>query len=168
MNEAGRKTLTAAKQLSKEDALLEALELCNQLIENQPNSYEGYELRSSIFRRLGDLDKALWDLDHVIELLPTSAAPHFRKGRYLMMLSRCGDAAKEFSEAEALDDGYFGDVIFFYRAEAFLRMGEYDKCLQDCRSMRSDYSEHNFFGHRDRSRIEIERDALARRSCIGA
>ena len=161
MDHALEKELEYIEGLSKRGLHEDAFGLCQKLLDAYPNFYKIYEVRSSIFRRIGDFERAIEDIDQVLRLAPSTAAPYFRKGRYLMLLERYRDAAVEFTNAIKFDNGYFGDTLLFYRAEALLRVGSYEKCLKDCRGMRSNYSESSFFGHRTRTRTEIENDALA-------
>lgn len=153
--------LKEAEELSKKDLHDEALVICSAIIEQHPDSFRAYEIRSSIFRRTGDLKRAVEDISHVIRLNPTSAAPLFRRGRYRMAEGHLKGAIEDFSNAMTLDSGYFGDALRLYRAEAFLRSGRYAKAISDCEAMSTNYGERNFFGHEHRSRADIDADARA-------
>ena len=78
------------------------------------------------------------------------------------MLSKAYEAAAEdFSKALELDDGYFGDTLLFYRAEALLRCNDYEGALKDCKAMKANHVEHFFLGYQKRDRNDIANDASA-------
>ena len=158
------RNLRIVEELLNACKLNEALQLCDRQVREYPNEYHAYELRSSIHRRMRDYPRAIEDLNRVIELEPKSAAPHFRKARYLMSINHYNEAVPELSKALELDDGYFGDTILFYRAEALLRCSDYFGALRDCKAMKENYSEPYFLGRGTRSRGDIETEAKVRLS----
>lgn len=156
------RTLRTAEALFKSRNYSEALDLCTKILSSNPNLYEAFELRSSIRRQMGDTAGAIGDLDEVIRLMPDSSAPHFRKGRYLLSSGRPEDAVREFTKAESLDRGYFGETILFYRAEAQLRSRNYIGAIEDCDRVSKDFFERHFFGYDLRTVAEIRADALSK------
>lgn len=152
-------TLRQAERMSKEGFFEDALELCNKFINEHPNSHEAYETRSSVFRRENKLDQAIADACEVIKLKPNSPAPYFRRGCLKMSLGDNESAIEDFSNTITLDNGYFGDAAFFYRAEAYLRCAQYQKAIEDCAMIKSDYFEMYFYGHHRRSKLDIIEDA---------
>jgi tetratricopeptide (TPR) repeat protein len=151
--------LEKAKTLAKLGLESEALPLCDSVVAAYPDAHLGYEVRSSILDRLGEYRRAIADVSNVIRLQPDQAGPLFRRGRYLLASGDCKAAAVDFSVAMKFDNGYFGDALHFYRAEALLRCKDYEGALRDCGAMKSDYSERSFFGHAKRSRQDIENAA---------
>lgn len=154
--------IKAAETLFKNGAYTEALDLCTELLKASPDSYQAFELRSSIRHRLGDTVGAIDDIDEILRLMPQSSAPHFRKGRYLLASGQPEEAISEFTKAEKLDNGYFGESIFFYRAEAQLRSGDYLGAINDCDKVSKGFFERDFFGYKRRTVDEIRSDARSR------
>jgi tetratricopeptide (TPR) repeat protein len=97
--------LESVKRLTGSGAHQQALRLLDRMVETFPERYEAYELRSSVNRKMGNLEASIGDLDHVIRLMPNSATPHFRKGRYLCAMHLFGDAAHAFTKSIELDSG---------------------------------------------------------------
>lgn len=151
-----------AEDLLRVGRAAEALDICTSIIEQHPDSFRAYEVRSSIHRSAGDLDGALADISNVVRLRPDNAAPLFRRGRYQMMKGRNAEAVSDFSKAITLDSGYFGESLHFYRAEAYLRMGRFSDALEDCRAVSANYFEQGFFGHSRRTKADIEAEAKLR------
>ena len=142
-------TLSLVNNLYKKKKYDDALKLCNVLMEEQNESYELFELRSSVFARLNQTEAAIEDLDRVIELMPNNSAPHFRKARYLMKVERNNEAVYHLSEAENMDNGYFGETIFFIRAIAHLRQKKYDDALNDVNKISNDFDQtFGIFGYK--------------------
>ena len=154
-------SLTRARALLQRGQYGDALAICNRIVGSHPDEYEAYELRSSIHRGMDNLEASIADIDRVILLVPNSAAPHFRKGRYLGLMSRYAEAVPEFTRAIELDVGYFGETILFHRAEALLQSRDYEGALRDCQRLNPDHTERHFYGYSQRGREDIEREAKA-------
>lgn len=154
--------LKSAESLSIKGLNSDALELCNRVISRSQENYEAYELRSSIFRKLGDLNNAVEDIGRVIQLMPKNASPYFRRGRYLLKLGENKAAILDFTKAIELDNGYFGEALRFYRAEALLRCNDFEGAIRDCEAMANNYSVSYFDGYGQRSRDDIELAARER------
>lgn len=133
----------------------EALEICNGVVAEFPDNYLGYEQRSVVFRSLGDLRRAISDISTVVDLLPSSASPRFRRARFLIEQGDCEAAIEDLSRAVELDNGYFGETLLFYRAEAKLRIFDFMGALTDAGKIDAAYCERYFFGHASRTPADI-------------
>lgn len=151
--------LLRAKELSRNGNYQEALNICSKFIEENFECYEGYEARSAIYFRQGSHDEALADIAKVIELVPNKPSPYFRRGRWRIKIGDNAGAAADFSKVIELDDGYFGETAYFYRAEAYLRCKEYDKAIEDCEKVSGDFCEVHFYGYERRTTQDIIENA---------
>ena len=59
-------SLQEIKQEYSEKRFEEALNLSNKAIEEYPESYEFYQIRSCIFHRMGNFDNAFIDIDTLL------------------------------------------------------------------------------------------------------
>lgn len=159
MNRAFEDALAEAQKLTHDGHHADAMIICNELIDLNPDKYQAFELRSSIYRKLNDFSASVLDIDKVIALIPDSAAPHFRKGRYLTTMGRLNEAVEAFTKAIELDNGYFGETLYFYRAEVLLQLRDYKGALYDCQYVAPNYTERCFNGQPSRTRGDIEREA---------
>lgn len=117
-----------------------ALDTCNLLLAEYPDSYEVYELRSSVHFRTSNYTKAFSDLDLVISLVPNDPSPYFRKGRWMLNIGDYEGAISNFTEVINWNSDYFKEAAFYLRALSYLKIKEYVKCLNDCNQVSDGYS----------------------------
>jgi tetratricopeptide (TPR) repeat protein len=155
LNNSHKNKLCLAENLAEQGRYDQALQLLGVVVNDFPDCYAAYEARSVIYYQQKELKLSILDISKVIELNPDSAAPLFRRGRYYLSADDPASAEKDFSRAIEKDNGYFGQTLRFYRAEARLRLGDLRGARRDCADVNSDYFEMYFFGHKKRSVSDI-------------
>ncbi len=124
---------------ARQGDLYEALEICNCLIFEFPNSYEGYQKRSEVFRQMGDYQSAFRDLETVIEYLPDEPAPYFRRGRWKLDLGQYNEAIRDFTTVIDFGSDYFFEAAYFFRALSNYYCRKFEQALSDCEYVSKDY-----------------------------
>ncbi|MDH5179692.1 MAG: tetratricopeptide repeat protein [Gammaproteobacteria bacterium] len=124
-----------------------ALAYATAAINKDKNNYEGYEKRSEILFSKRRLFKAQLDNTRVSKFKPLSASPHFRRGFRKIECTNYNDAAFALSKALKLDNGYFRDTAYFYRAWCYLKLGIISKAKSDLDMVPDNYSEPYFFSN---------------------
>ena len=120
----------------------EAINICNELIQNYPNKYGAYNYRSFIYLSINQYDKALEDIDKAIGLVDHNKdfeqLPYMYERKadiYEAMLK--SDNAREFKEKEL--EAYTNvikrkpndPVIYTLRGHLYDDLGEYQKAIAD-------------------------------------
>jgi tetratricopeptide (TPR) repeat protein/serine/threonine protein kinase len=95
----------------------------------RPDHAHAYYCRSNAYRNLGELDKALADLNQAIELAPKSALAWYGRGVVLGRLGRPREALADFSNAIGLDPG--NAQAWYSRGVAYNALHQYEKSLAD-------------------------------------
>jgi tetratricopeptide (TPR) repeat protein len=124
--------LTRAEDLVEEGELEEATQMLDELLETNPDSIEALNLRASVFRELGDYDRALADALEAAKLSPTSAYLWFNAG---LIENDRGDqemAVGFFTRALELDPEY--GAAFYCRGATRFFMGAYFHAYRDYRA----------------------------------
>lgn len=80
----------------------EAIDHLNYLAEKYTDSVEVFVARAGLEREYGQLDAALFDWDHVLELSPTTPDYHLSRIEILILLNRKAEARKALRALEAL------------------------------------------------------------------
>ena len=85
--------------------------------------------RALLYRVHDQPEKALADLDHVLEIDPTNINAHYARGAVLYGLEKFAEAEQTFSDCIALDPSLA--TAYFNRAHARMRMGSREKACAD-------------------------------------
>lgn len=117
----------------------EALQICNNIISEFPDYYEGYEKRSYIFHQMGDHENAFKDIEEVIRIVPGEPAPFFKRGRWKLNLGLYNEAIDNFTKVIDFGSDYFIDAAYFFRAIANFYIKKYEKALSDCDNVPDKY-----------------------------
>jgi tetratricopeptide (TPR) repeat protein len=122
------------------------LELTNQLVEQHPDDAHAYFARHQAWKRLGQLDLALADVDKSLSLKDRHSA-HDARGLVLHGLGRYREAIDAYDRSERLDPtqwkGGFGPL---FRADCYARLGQEAAALADCDTMPDDHWTPGLFG----------------------
>lgn len=130
--------LEQAAEKSKQGDYDATLVLYHNLLSDFPGEYEIYEARSEFFFRMNDYENAFSDLENVIKLMPNEIAPIFRRGRWNLKLGNYQKTVVDMSKVITERGEYFIDTAYFFRAEAFFYLHEYEKALLDCEHIPND------------------------------
>jgi len=158
------KELRKALEYSEKKSYPEAIRLLTKIIQEYPNSIEGYRERSYVYALMKEWDKALLDISTVINLDSKNAAGYFTRGRWLLSIDNTSDAATDFSTVLMIEresgSSYFSEAAYFFRSLAYLNMELYEKALEDISKVRDNFTVH--FKGCLRSKREIEDNAKSK------
>jgi uncharacterized protein YacL (UPF0231 family) len=124
----------------------EALGICDWLIEDSATAVAGYRERSTVKELMGDSKAAIADLYKVIESGTVEPADFHALGILLLKNGDTVAAVENFTLA--IDHGvqqkfnYYKDSSLLFRAEAFLKLTEYENALKDASNLPESYVVH--------------------------
>jgi len=135
--------IAKAKQMAENDHT-GALSLANELAEKNPNEMKVWILRGYLHELSDDYDEAVVDLTRAIEINPMEPRLFYSRGRYRFALSDDRLAIDDFTKGLELCDRYkkddYREELFFWRAEALLRLGKKREALSDLAHVPGDYT----------------------------
>lgn len=133
----------------------EYLALANELIRLEPDNPDGYWARYMAYKKLGQYELALADVDKVLsheqEWLVYEA-----RGNVLRALGRYREALDSYNRAEAVDPkGWYGGFGRLFRAECHARLGNEKAALEDCAALRDDHWTPGLLGAPEGNKQEV-------------
>ena len=155
-------------KLLKSKKHAEALDMCNQALKESPHSPETNFIMARVQTRLENFDKAAAYYNKAAKYQTDSKA----LCKYYWCLGEMLFDNKKFIKSivyftEALNTGYvyFKSSSFFYRADAYLSLEQYQKALDDLLCIEGDMLLYNSKGKREKSAMIAEaRAGVARRN----
>lgn len=143
MNNVRRKLDRAYQIASKNRDYEGALQICNQIITENPAMTEGLNTRARIYELMDELEQAISDISAVIEIEPSQPDYYFNRGRWHLAIGRLNEAVKDQTKVLEIgkhnDFHYYDESAFFFRALAFLRLSMFEKALADCVNVGDDF-----------------------------
>lgn len=127
--------LVEINRLSEAGKDEEVVALAGKRLGRSPDCRETRVLRATALEMLKKLDEAIDDWTAVMLIDPDDAAPYYARGTLHFRRRRYAQALADFNRAEALDDGYFAEVIHIDRGWCHLRLGDLEKAEDDVRSI---------------------------------
>ena len=122
------------------------LQLTNALVDQHPNDAHAYFVRHQAWKRLGQPDLALADVDRSLALKDRYNV-HEARGLILPGLGRYPEAIAAYDRAEQMEptqwQGGFGPL---FRADCYARLGDEAAALADCDTMPDDHWTPGLFG----------------------
>ena len=116
-----------------------ALSICQTYLRGHPDDALGLFYRQQAWERLGELRKALADLDRMINLDPDSHTYSMR-GRLRHKMKDYAGAVDDFTRARELDDREWRTSFGpHFRANSLARLGRLDEALADCAFIPDDH-----------------------------
>ena len=129
------------RRLVSEGRSDQALTECDGRIAADPQEPMLYRARAYARAQARLLLEAIDDLSIVVDLDPGEPRDYFTRGRYRLMLGdnsgAVADLTKTLDLSRELASEYYVDEAYLYRAEAHLRLRDYDRALEDIRSART-------------------------------
>jgi tetratricopeptide (TPR) repeat protein len=116
------------------------LQIVNEWIEENPRNSHAYFERHFAWMKLGDPQRALDDLNMVIQLDPEPVA--FRsRGQVYRHLGEYGKALENLDRAEAIDPAQWTEDAFglLFQADCHARLGNEAAALAYCARLRDDF-----------------------------
>jgi tetratricopeptide (TPR) repeat protein len=119
------------------------LRIVNGWIEQNPQNSHAYFDRHSAWMSIGEPQRALADLNKVIELRNHPGAMSFMaRGEVYRHLGRHQEALEDFDRAETIDPADWQDGIVFgllYQADSHARLGNEAAALNCCARLPNDF-----------------------------
>jgi len=131
------------KQLDKSGRDQEAMSLANELVARHSDKAQAWLLRGHLHALGKDYAGASADLTRAIEI--NALEPHFflSRGKYRFLGGENALAVEDFSKGLELSDyhrnDYYRETLYFWRAEALLKLGRRSEALSDLAHVRDDF-----------------------------
>lgn len=109
------------------------LEIVNEWLQENPRNSRAYFKRHYVWSQLGEPQRALDDLDKVIELNPTQAA-FFARGMVYRQLGDHENGLADFHRGEMLNKKEWQDheIPLFFQADSYAQVGDEANALDCC------------------------------------
>ncbi|XP_077869917.1 LOW QUALITY PROTEIN: dnaJ homolog subfamily C member 3-like [Saccoglossus kowalevskii] len=121
--------LELGKQLLAAGQLADALSHYNAAIDGDPENYQSYFRRATVYLAMGKSKTALPDLDKCIQLKPDFTAARTSRANVLMKQGKLDSAKKDY---EAIHCPWYIDLRN-KRADCYLKTGQTRKAIDDIR-----------------------------------
>ena len=135
--------LHEALSLAKQNRFDEAIGICNSYIERHPKQRVGYEKRAHVYSITNELHKAIYDIDKIENLGLLNSGDYFYRGRWKLMVDDYNGAIDDLTlsieDESKKNESYYSESSFFYRALAYLFVGNKNKVARDCVHVRDDF-----------------------------
>ena len=135
--------LKSAYDLARKSQYDQALEICDWLIEEKTTEVAGYRERAAIKEHMDDLDGAIGDLKEVISRFDKEPADFHALGLLLLQSGATTEAIEAFGQAislgEELENHYYTDSSYLFRAEARLKLNDPEEALVDVERLPDGY-----------------------------
>jgi tetratricopeptide (TPR) repeat protein len=140
------------------------LDIVNRWIEETPDDPDGYFDRHFVWLELGELERALEDMNRVIALKPTQIDLRCR-GNVFRRLGDYAKAAEDYETAEALDPAQWEDdaIPLLFQADVHAALGDVFAALDCCNRLPDEFWTPGPFGLPPGDKAEIA-DELKRRA----
>lgn len=114
--------------------------IVNEWLDENPANFHAYFDRHFAWMKIGEPQRALEDLNKVIELDPSMAA-FFARALVHRHLGQYEQALQDFDRGEAIDRGQWEEDVFglFYQADTHARLGDEAAALAYCARLPDDF-----------------------------
>jgi len=151
--------VSRAKELARRNDPDNAMDLANDLIERYPKEAKVWSLRGYMHGRLGNHSGAVSDLTRAIEINDNDPYLFFSRGADRFELGDDQLAVDDFTRALDLCDSQqrqdYAETLLFWRAEAWLRLGNAQRALSDLTGVRDGFS---FWTYKLRTKADLLAD----------
>lgn len=122
----------AGHRFNENGRYLDAINILGEAIKQDPKLADAYISRGFSYSKLGNYPSAILDYLKALEIQPQSAYAHNNLGFTYLRNGNIEKAIEEFNTAISLmKDGNSMAGVYANRAEAFLRLGDYDIAIAD-------------------------------------
>lgn len=162
----GPKELDDAFNLRRQNPQ-KALEINESYLRNHPDDPDGLFSRFQTLVDLGEYDKALDDINRVVEIEP-NAGGYSARGHFFHETGNYERAVEDLTRSKELDNyGWATSLDPHFRADCYARMGRLEEALADCAFIPDDHRMPAVFGlpggDKQQFIAEIKRRAQAAR-----
>jgi tetratricopeptide (TPR) repeat protein len=160
-------TLTEASNCLWDDPQ-RSLDLCNRYLDRYPEHPHGLFSRHQAWKRLGQFDCALEDINAALAREP-DAVSYSSRALVYRELDDHERAVEDLTRARLLDEhGWIDSLDPLFRADSFARLGRLEEALADCRLIPEDHQAPAFYdlpgGDKRQFIDQIRQRALAARA----
>ena len=156
--------LEAARAKTFQREYDEALRLCNEVLEEIPDSTDALRERSFVYRHMRDTRAAAKDLTRLIELGSDEPVDYFDRGDCYIDLGDQEQAIRDLTRVVELGEihqhRYYTNAAYFFRAYALFAAGRYAEALVDCERLRDGFT--FFVGGTVRTKESLTAEIAAR------
>jgi Flp pilus assembly protein TadD len=137
-------TMIDSKELDEALKLLRddpqgSLEVCQRYLGEHPDDPNGLFSRFQAWRRLGNNERALADINRVLELEPNSGG-YSSRGNFFHGIGDYEHAVQDLTKARELDEREWRTSLDpCLRADSLARLGRLDEALADCELIPDDH-----------------------------
>ncbi len=136
--------LVSAFYLTEKKQYSEALDIVNSVISENPEWFKGYHVKAKVYARQKLWNDAVDTVDEAIRLNKNEPMLYFSRARWLIQSHLFYEAVNDLTclieLEEKLNDTYYLESAYFFRALASSYLGNYEDVLADCDKVRDDYS----------------------------
>ena len=144
MSENLKRAFSEIDELARAEDYGEALRRVDGLAESHPNEPWVWSKRAFIKIQQGEVRTAITDLTKAISMCELEPAFFFKRGRLFFDEGRYREAVSDFTKVIELCDyhksDYYREGAFFRRADAYVRLREFEKAKADCRHVKDGMS----------------------------
>ncbi|WP_053971143.1 hypothetical protein [Mangrovimonas sp. ST2L15] len=139
----------------------QALSVCNDYINSNPNDEEAYTFRAMVYIELHEIKKAIKDYDIVLSLNPKYGYYYYQRGYWKFYLKDVIGAMEDFSKAIVYGKDHFDYCHFiYYRAECKKALNDKYGMIQDYGLMIDYLSEIGINNYNEKAIFKFQLDAL--------
>ena len=132
------------RTLTREGKSDAAMSLCQELVAQHPSNANVWRMRAHLYFSDGQLDKAEGDITHALSIDQQSVF-FFTRARYRLRMEEFTGVAEDIESAllaekmnEYGDETYLWE-LYFFRAEAWIKLGQKNKALVDLNNVPDDF-----------------------------
>lgn len=129
-------SLGNARRLAREEDYQGAEQILSELQVLYPRRPQVYSVLAYVHSRAGHIRKAISDISEAIAINSEEPAYFFNRGRYYLESGQDQRSIDDFSRVLELcsryNDRYYETTAYFYRAEAYVRSGYFERAKADC------------------------------------
>ena len=136
MNDDIEQALTKVRKLAHAEDYDTALRMVDELAKHHPEDAKVWVERGHVNAMRGTYEVAITDMSEAIALRPTEPDYFFTRGRFHFSTRKFAEAIGDFTRTLELCDScgadYYRTAAYLIRADAYLRLGQYDNARTDC------------------------------------
>lgn len=117
----------------------DALALCEQYVREHPDDPNGLFLRFQVLKSLSENERALADINRVLEIDPNSGG-YSSRGAFFHGIGDYHRAIDDLTRARECDEEEWkGSLDPHFRADCYARLGQLKEALADCAFIEEDH-----------------------------
>lgn len=136
--------LNSAFNLTEKKKYSEALDIVNSVISENSEWFKGYHEKAKVYARQKLWNDAVETVDEAIRLNKNEPMLYFSRARWLIQSQLFYEAVHDLTRLieleNSLNDTYYLESAYFFRALASSYLGNHQDVLIDCEKVRDDYS----------------------------